>query len=198
MALKPVAERAYMFEHGWRQIKDKFYKSDFHGIDWDAMKVAYAAKLPSITNNRDLANLMAELTGELNASHIGVTYRPGQAKGGDQTAALGVIFDDSDTSGPLVIAEVLDKSPLQKVKSQIKAGMKLTAIDGVKLDGKSNLASMLNHKAGKRVRLSILREDGTRFDEITMPISNGGQSQLMYERWVKNRRELVDKLSESI
>jgi len=196
MDLKPVDERAYMFEHGWRQIKDKFYNPDFHGIDWDAMKDAYASKLPSITNNRDLANLMAELTGELNASHIGVSYRPGPMKGADQTAALGMLFDESDTSGPLSIVEVLDKSPLRKVKSRIEAGMKLTAIDGVKLDGNANLASLLNHKAGKRVRLSVLREDGTRFDEITMPISTGAQSQLMYERWVKNRRALVEKLSD--
>ncbi|MEM8736620.1 MAG: S41 family peptidase, partial [Planctomycetota bacterium] len=196
MTLKPVEERAYMFEHGWRQINDKFYKRDFHGIDWDAMKEAYAAKLPSITNNRDLANLMAEMTGELNASHIGVSYRPRGGSGNDQTAALGMLFDETDTGGPLLITEVLDKSPLKKVKSQIKAGMKLAAIDGVKLDGKTNFASLLNHKAGKRVRLSITREDGTRFDEVTMPISTGAQSQLMYERWVKNRRELVDKLSE--
>ena len=79
MELKPDAEREFMFEHAWRQIKDKFYNPNFHGIDWDAMKVAYQAKLPSIGNNRDFANLMAEMTGELNASHIGVSYRPGSA-----------------------------------------------------------------------------------------------------------------------
>ncbi|MEM9943576.1 MAG: S41 family peptidase, partial [Planctomycetota bacterium] len=196
MRLQPVAEREYMFEHSWRQIKDKFYKSDFHGIDWDAMKEAYSAKLPGIANNRDLANVLAEMTGELNASHIGVSYRPGSKKSNDSTAALGVIFDMSDTSGPLKIAEVLDKSPLTKTSSQIKAGMKVSAIDGVELDGKTNLASLLNHKAGKRIRLSILREDGTRFDEVMMPISTGAQSQLMYERWVKTRRELVEKISE--
>jgi tricorn protease len=196
MDLKPVAEREYMFEHGWRQIKDKFYNPDFHGIDWDAMKAAYSVKLDSITNNRDLANLMAEMTGELNASHIGVSYRPPSSEGSDRTAALGVILDLSDTSGPLKIAEVLDKSPMVKVKSQIEAGMELTAIDGVELTGTTNLASLLNHKTGKRVRLSIRRQDGTRFDEITMPISTGEQSQLMYERWVKSRRDLVEELSE--
>ena len=195
MKLDAAAERDYMFDHGWRQIKDKFYKRDFHGIDWDAMKEAYAAKLPSIGNNRDLANLMAEMTGELNASHIGVTYRPSPPKGADRTASLGVIFDFSDTSGPLKIEEVLDKSPLRKVKSSIAAGMKLAAIDGVKLDGKTNLAQLLNLKAGKRVRLSIVREDDTRFDEVMIPISLAAESQLMYERWVKQRRKLVEELS---
>lgn len=195
MELKPDAEREFMFEHAWRQIKDKFYNPNFHGIDWDAMKLAYQAKLPSIGNNRDFAHLMAEMTGELNASHIGVSYRPGSSKGADRTASLGVIFDMTDTAGPLTIVEVLDKSPLSKANSRIKAGMKLTAIDGTALDADTNFASLLNHKAGKRVRLSIQREDGTRFEEVMMPISTGAEGQLMYERWVKNRRKLVEELS---
>lgn len=195
MELKPDAERAYMFEHSWRQINDKFYRPDFHGIDWDAMKIAYQAKLPSIGHNRDFANLLAEMTGELNASHIGVSYRPGPASDGDRTAALGVIFDLSDTSGPLEVVEILDKSPLKKANSAIEPGMKLTAVDGVELDGSTNYALLMNHKAGKRVRLSIVRPDGTKFDEVTKPISTAAQSQLMYERWVKNRRKLVDELS---
>lgn len=110
------------------------------------MKKAYQSKLPSISNNRDFANLLAEMTGELNASHIGVTYRPSPTKNGDRTAALGVLFDLSDTTGPLEIVEILDKSPLKQAKSSIKPGMKLTAVDGVVLDGKTNLAQLLNHK----------------------------------------------------
>lgn len=195
MKLRAAEERAYMFEHAWRQIKDKFYNPSFHGIDWDEMKSHYEGKLPFISNNRDLANLMAEMTGELNASHIGVSYRPGKIQGGDDTAALGILFDQSDTSAALLIAEVLDKSPLQKSGSQVEAGMRLSAVDGTKLDGKVNLAALLNHKTGKRVRLSLVREDGSRFDEVMIPISRSTQSQLMYERWVKTRRELVEKQS---
>ena len=196
MTLRSAAERDYMFQHAWRQIQDKFYNPDFHGIDWEAMKSAYEIKLPTITYNRDLANLMAEMTGELNASHIGVTYRPGPIKGGDSTASLGILFDLKDTSGALLIEEVLDKSPLKKTKSQITAGMRLHAVDGHALDGKANLASLLNHKSGKRVRLTILREDNTQFDEVMIPITTSQQNQLMYERWVKTRRELVDQLSD--
>ena len=195
MELKPESERAFMFEHAWRQIKDKFYNPNFHGIDWDAMKKAYQAKLPSIGNNRDFANLLAEMTGELNASHIGASYRPRPTSGSDNTASLGVIFDMTKTTGPLTIAEILDKSPLKKSKSNIKAKMKLAAIDGVPLDGKTNFANLLNNKAGQRVRLSVVRQDGTKFEEVTKPISTGAESQLMYERWVKNRRKLVEELS---
>jgi Tol biopolymer transport system component/C-terminal processing protease CtpA/Prc len=196
MELKPAAERAFMFEHAWRQIKDKFYNPNFHGIDWDAMKTDYQVKLSSIANNRDFAHLLAEMTGELNASHIGASYRPRPAKTGDTTASLGVIFDLTNTSGPLTIAEILDKSPLKKANTGITAGMKLSAVDGVVLSGKTNFSRLMNNKAGKRMRLSIIRPDGTKFDKVTKPISGRAESQLMYERWVKNRRKIVEELSD--
>lgn len=196
MELKPREERAFMFEHAWRQIQDKFYKKpDYHDIDWDLMKAEYQAKLPSIGNNRDFAEMLAEMTGELNASHIGASYRASSQPEDDSTASLGLIFDMTDTSGPLTITEVLDKSPLKKAKSRVSAGDKLVKIDGVELGKNANLATLLNNKIGKRVRLSIKVDDGTNFDVITKPISRGAESQLRYERWVKSRRQLVEKES---
>jgi C-terminal processing protease CtpA/Prc len=192
--LKASAERAHMFEHAWRKLNDKFYNTNMHGIDWKLMKSQYAAKLPSITNNRDLGRMMEEMMGELNASHTGTYYRF-RSPNADNTAGLGLILDFSNTKGALTIDEVLDKSPLKKAKSNIRAGMKLTAIDGVKLGTKTNLAQLLNNKAGKRVRLTIMKEDGNTFDEVTKPLSLGEEGQLLYERWVKIRGELVKKLS---
>ena len=47
-----------------------------HGVDWPAMKAAYARFLPHIDNDRDFAELISEMQGELNASHTGGRYRP--------------------------------------------------------------------------------------------------------------------------
>ena len=195
MELKPAAERAHMFEHAWRKIKDKFYNPDMHGVDWDLMKLHYQDKLTSINNNRDLGRMMEEMMGELNASHTGTYYRQPQTSSSDNTAGLGLILDMSQTSGGLIIEEVLDKSPIKKEKSDIKKGMTLVAIDGVMLDGKTNLAALLNHKAGERVRLTIKRSNGQTFEEVTKPISLNQEANLIYERWAKTRRALVDKLS---
>lgn len=194
MVLDADAERAYFFEHIWRQVKEKFYNPNMHGVDWDGMKAEYQAKLPSIGNNRDFARMMEEMLGELNASHTGAYYR-GHVNGGDDTAALGLIFDMSDTSGALTIKEVLDRSPLEKANSKVKAGMKLVAIDGTELGKDVNFASLLNHKAGERVRLTIMGEDGETFDEVTKPISRRQEGELLYDRWVKSRRDYVEKIS---
>ncbi|WP_417461465.1 S41 family peptidase [Kordiimonas sp.] len=195
MVLDADAERAYFFEHIWRQVRHKFYNPNMHGVDWDRIKAEYAPKLESIGNNRDFARAMEEMLGELNASHTGAYYR-GSVKGGDDTAALGLIFDMSDTSGGLKIAEVIDRSPLVKADSKIKAGMTLVAIDGVELGQDVNYASLLNHKTGDRVRLSVEMEDGTRFDEVMKPISRRDESNLLYERWVKARRAYVEEISD--
>ncbi len=32
---KPEAERAYIFDHIWKQTKEKFYDPDMHGVDWE-------------------------------------------------------------------------------------------------------------------------------------------------------------------
>ncbi|WP_417450687.1 S41 family peptidase [Kordiimonas sp.] len=195
MELDATQERAYFFEHIWRQVKEKFYNPNMHGADWDALKGEYAAKLDSIGNNRDFARMMEEMLGELNASHTGAYYRF-HMDGADDTAALGVIFDLTDTSGPLIIAEVLDRSPLAKEKSTVEAGMKLVAVDGVELGKGTNLSDLLNHKAGQRVRLTVAREDGSTFDEVTKPISRSEQNELLYNRWVKARRAYVEKISD--
>ncbi len=195
MSLKPQQERDFMFEHSWRVIKDKFYRDDFHGTDWDAMGKAYAKKLPSIGHNRDFANMFAELTGELNASHIGSSYGKRPSPMADSTGALGLLFDLSDTTGPLTVAEVINKGPFDKAISQVEAGVKLTAVNGAALSGTQNLYQLLNHKAGKRVRFSFIDKDGEAFEEVIKPTSVRAISNLMYERWIASREALVEELS---
>jgi len=195
MELKADAERAYFFEHIWRQVQDKFYNPDMHGVNWAALKADYAAKLPNIGNNRDFARMMEEMLGELNASHTGAYYRGGNVDNADNTAALGLLFDYSDTSGALKIDEVMDKSPFKKASSAVKAGMSLAAINGVNLDGSRNISELLNHETGERIRLTFAKADGSTFDEVIKPIARRAEGQLMYERWVKSREALVAKLS---
>ena len=69
-----AAEREYMFNHVYKQQKKRFYNTDMHGVDWDAMSAAYRKFLPHIDNNYDFAELLSEWLGELNVSHTGGRY----------------------------------------------------------------------------------------------------------------------------
>jgi len=195
MRLDADAERAYFFEHIWRQTKNKFYRPDMHGIDWDQIKKDYAAKLPSLGNNKDFARMMEEMLGELNASHTGAYYRH-QQQNTDQTAALGLFFDLTKNNGPLKVLEVMEGGPFFVKESQVKAGVSLTAIDGVELNKKTNLYRLLNNKINQRTRLTFKDAKGKSFDEVIKPISLGAENRLLYNRWVDKRRAHVAKLSD--
>lgn len=192
MELSKIQERAFMFDHSWRIIKDKFYRDDFHGIDWDDVGESYRNKLNAIGHNRDFANMFAEMTGELNASHIGSSYRPQRKSTNDNTGRLGLFFN---TDKGFVVEEVIAKGPFDTANSAVKPGVELTAINGVKLTKSQNMHQLLNHKAGKRVRFTFEDTNGNTFEEVIKPISSRPLSNLMYERWVASREALVDELS---
>jgi len=193
MYLDKAAEREYMFEHVWRQMKKKFYDPKLHGVDWDFYKEEYKRFLPHISNNYDYAEMLSELLGELNASHTGSGYRA-SSDTGDKTAKLGAFFDWNYNGDGLKIAEVLEKGPLNKAESKIKAGVIIEKIDGISLNKDKSYYPLLNHKAGKQVLLSLYNPTSKkRWDEIVKPISYTGN--LLYERWVKKCQKECDRLS---
>ncbi len=189
------AERAYIFDHAWRQAKEKFYVADMQGVDWDGYKAVYQKFLPFINNDYDFAEMLSELLGELNASHTGsgFVYRPPD---GDATAALGVFYDQTYKGPGLKVDEIIEKGPLVVAKSKITPGMVIEKIDGEAIAPGADWCPLLNRKADKPVLLSVFDPaKNARFDETVKPIKLADEEELLYQRWIKSRRELVDKLS---
>ena len=189
-----AAERRYLFEHIWRLIKEKFYVADMRGVPWDYYKAVYARFLPFISDDRDFSEMTSEMLGELNASHTGCRLMP--ITTGDQTASLGAFFDQ-DYHGPgIKIEEVIEKGPLTQTDFLIQAGMIIEKIDDTTITPGMDISPSLNFKAGKPTALSIFDPvKNSRFIATIKPIALGELETLLYERWVKQRRELVDKLS---
>lgn len=188
------AEREYMFEHAWRQTREKFYVEDLHGVNWDFYKKEYQQKLVSINNGYDFAELLSELLGELNASHTGARYR--EYMDGDQTAALGCYFDESYKGDGLKIVEIMDKSPLILHKTKAKSGVIIEKIDGQAILKDANYFPLLNRKVGKKVLISYYDPTSKqRWDETVTPISFWEENYLTYERWIKHCEHVVDSVS---
>ena len=195
MVLKQANERNYIFDHAWRQFKEKFYVADLQGVDWDYYYTDYKKFLPYINNNYDFAEMLSEMLGEVNASHTGCYYR-NSPPNADQTADLGVLYDFSYTGNGVKIAEVVEGGPLDKASSKIQAGNIIESIDGQPLTADMDFYQLLNRKVGKLTLLNVYDPSSDkRWEETVKPISGGEEGELVYNRWVKNRREEVDKLS---
>ena len=195
ITLNTVGERAYIYEHVWRQVKEKFYDPKLHNVNWDAYKTGYAKFLPHISNNFDFQELLSELLGELNGSHTGGRYGP-RPVAPDQTASMGILIDETYAEPGIKIAEVLTSGPLDNSASKIKAGYIIEKINGNEIAATDDWAKYLNREAGKTLLLSIYNPIAkVRFDEVVKTISSGEENELMYKRWVKTMRNMVDQLS---
>lgn len=186
---KPKAERTYMFEHIWKQVQEKFYDPELHGVDWAYYHDNYARFLPHIDNYFDFQELLSEMLGELNGSHTGARYRP---DGGESFGRLGVLYDWDYAGAGLRIAEVLPGGVLNLADSGIRAGDLITAIDGHEIAPGENWIPLLAGKAGKKIPVTV-RTGGKEKELIVKPAAS--ESALLYRRWVRQREEMVERLS---
>lgn len=191
---QPYGERAYIFDHVWQQVDDKFYVQDLQGTDWTAYKEAYKRFLPHINNNYDFAEMLSELLGELNASHTGARYYGSGAA--LSTATLGMFYDETYAGDGLKIKEILAQSPFTQKKTDVKAGCIIEKVDGREIKAGVNYFPLFEGKVGRKVVLSVY-DPATkkRFEETVKAISYGQQGELLYKRWVERNRKKVEELS---
>jgi tricorn protease len=189
----PYDNRAEMLDHVWKTVADRFYRTDLHGVDWDGMRNDYAKFLPYINNYWDFAELLSEYLGELNASHTGGSYS-GSFGTNIPTARVGLLFDFTKAEKGLKIEEIIANGPFDNARSKVKPGHELIKINGEEILENTDVFAMLNGKSGTETTFTF-RDGKTEYSERVRPITATVENELLYERWVQNQRDRVEKLS---
>jgi tricorn protease len=160
--IDPAAEWAQIFDETWRIYRDYFYASNYHGVDWPAMRERYEPFLPDLACRTDLNRLIRWMGSELAVGHNWV--------GGGDT-----LLDSEDIPGGLLGADFgvesgryrITKvfgglnwnpeltSPLTEPGVDVKAGQYLLAVDGVELVPPDNLFRHFENTAGKIVEITV-------------------------------------------
>ncbi len=187
---KPAGEREYMFDHIWKQVKEKFYMPDLHGTDWDAHYANYRRFLPHIENNFDFQEMLSELLGELNGSHTGARY---QYRSGLNTANLGVFYDNDYDGDGIRIKEVIKGGTLYIADPEIKEGDIITSINGTEIKAGMDWYPLLRMQGGKKMAITV-KKGGKKEAEMYIEPAFTDVPQL-YRRWVEQREKMVEKLS---
>lgn len=189
----PAERRQYIYDHMWRQVRDKFYDKNLHGVDWAMYKDAYAKFLPEINNNYDFSILLSEILGELNASHTGGRYYGNGGFSRQSTATLGAFFDDEYNGDGLKIAEIIKRGPLDSKKVGLEAGDIIMAVNDSVIKAGADYFPLLDGKAGNKVKLNVKKKSGK--DEVVYVRPTYSTSQLLYQRWVEHNEAVVDSVS---
>ena len=196
MELNAAAERAYIFDHIYKQVPKKLYDPKLQGVDWKYYHDNYAQFLPHINNNYDFEVLISEFLGELNSSHTGGGYGP-RFPDADNTASLGLLYDYTTGGNGLKVDDIIAGGPFDSEHTKMKKGDVIDKIDGVAITEADDWAKLLNHTAGKFTQINFHDpKTGGQFQETVKPIDAGMESyMLLYHRWVKRMEFLTDSLS---
>ncbi|MBD5180095.1 MAG: peptidase S41 [Bacteroidales bacterium] len=190
----PSQERDYIYGHMWQQVKDKFYDSNIHGVDWAGYGSHYRRFLPHIDNNRDFADMLSEILGELNASHTG----SGTSSGAPAlaTASLGAFYDPAYKGNGLKVTEVLPRSPLASKNAHVVPGDIIMAINGNTIEAGHDYFPLLEGLSGRKTTLTVKRASTGKDEDIVIrPINAGIERDLLYQRWVERNEAIVDSVS---
>lgn len=186
---RPKKEREYMFDHIWKQVQEKFYDPAIHGVDWAYYRDNYRQFLPYIAHNRDFAEMLSEMLGELNGSHTGARCAVPERR---RNSYLG-FFEDKDYHGEGVkIKEILINGPINLADPEIAAGDMILAIDGQPVGSGDEWRTLLTDKAGKKVFLTVKK--GKKEVELLVK-PRPTLHDLLYRRWVRQREAMVERLS---
>jgi len=188
------------FDECWRMMRDHFYDPELNNRDWDSIRQKYAPMAEQAIDGEALSKVVYLMLGELNASHLGFSYRgPSLAPRAptdawtETTAHLGLRFDRALDGPGLMIRDVLKTSPANK--KGIGEGERLVSINGTEIEKGAILTELLNGFLNRDIELGIRGLDGKDRQVSLRPISYSAARSLVYKRWVESNRQRVEKAS---
>jgi tricorn protease len=185
-----VEARNAAFAQFWTLTKRKFFDPNLSGVDWEAARRKYERFLPSIVDARDLAELLSEMAGDLNASHTGARFGAVIPEG-ERTASLGLYYDERYPGPGMKVTEVIAEGPFDSADSALRPGDILRQIDGEEIPVAGGVRRMLRGRANQLVSIAAEHPDGRRFTEKHVPVTLEKELELARLQWVKRKRAAV-------
>ena len=201
MEIDVAAERRQVFEEAWRVMKNRFYDPKMHGANWAAAKDTYEPLLGYIADEEELHNVIMEMIGDMNASHTGISgggRLPGQAQAEERIQTRYPGFDlEPDSSGYFKVSYIYRKGPADRDYVKLMPGNFILAVNDKQLKTTDNYWKLFNVLPGRKFEFLVNSKpslDGA-WTVSLEPLAATAQNDLRYDRWVADRKAMVEKIS---
>jgi tricorn protease len=188
-------EREQVFNESWRVMKFRFYDPQMNGVDWNKMKQMYEPLIAYTADQEEMHNVILEMIGELNASHTGISAGAG-GRTEIQTRYPGFEMVP-DASGFYKVSWVYKDGPADHDYVKIKVGDYILGIDDHLLKSGDNYFKYYNAAAGRKFEFLVNSKpsmEGAWKTKVD-PASGAAYGTLQYEKWVSDRRAMVEQWS---
>ena len=186
--IDPRAEWPQIYDEAWRINRDYFYATNYHGVDWEAMRAKYKRFIPHAAVRSDVNRIIQWLCSELSVGH----HRGG---GGDSISnpdrvpggLLGADYDEHN--GKYRFKKVYGglnwnpdlTSPLTQPGVSVKSGEYLLAVNGKALSPPENLYARFENTSGKSIEITVgPNADGSNARTVSV-------TPIQVERGLRNR-----------
>ncbi len=184
-----------VFEQVWGAFGLNFYDPNMHGQDWDALYELYHPYAEKARNISDIASIVNEMIGDVDASHTGFYPRREGSMRFESPAYLPLEFNwEKQLEEGLEVRLVYPNSSLFGYYG-IKAGDIITAIDGEKIKANTPLDKLLQGKEGSRINLEYL-SDGEEKQATLTGLSWSEIRTLRYDYETELSQKKVEELTQ--
>lgn len=197
----PVPEWHQVFEESWRVTRDFFYDPNMTGVDWNAMRKKYEARLSLVGDRLDLTRLIADMMSELNIGHAYVINPPTAPAHPLNMGFLGIDVEPVPGADAVKITKLYQgdpwtpelRSPLLDPGIGVKAGDYILEIAGSPVKADEDIEALLLGTRGETVAVMVNDKptrDGARVVRVR-PLLD--ERELRYQDWVMGRTRYVEE-----
>jgi len=192
------AEWKEAVDESWRVMKHRFYDAEMHGADWDKVRATYEPLVDYVADQEQMHDIVSLMLGELNASHTGISggERPDSRIVLPQTRYPGFEIAP-DASGFFKVSYIYKNGPADKEFIKLHVGDYVLALNGQELKSGDNYWKLYNTAAGRKAEFLVNSKPSKEgaWTATTEWINGAAYGTLQYEKWVDERKAMVDKLS---
>lgn len=173
-------DRAAVLEDVWKNVRDRYYDPEFHGVNWDEVGNRYRSLVANVKNDPEFYALVSRMTGELHDSHTRF-YSANQWDNHEKDLGVLIGFFTAEREGTVVVTEVLPDS--EAAHAGIEPGMIVLTVNGKpiadliaqaektvlpssteSLTRRRVLSSPYSGGIGAAFQIGLQRADGTKFE----------------------------------
>src|SRR5690554_20447 len=204
MKIDPKAEWNQIYEDAFRIFRDYFYVDNIHGVDWDGIKETYGKMLPYVPSRFDLDYILNEVISETNTGHAYVDWGDIGSVDRINGGLLGAELKADMNAKRYKIIKIYEgenwnestRSPLTESGINVNEGDYIISINGEDVTTDQNPYELLENMGDRHIELTVNNTPSESGAEIYMVKTITNEQELRYMDWVRERRKLVDKLSD--
>ncbi len=198
------------FRTAWARIRDIYYDPGTHGADWPAVGRKYLEPARNALSHSVFVRVMNMMLGELDSSHLGFystdisnkewVKKIKTAGWTEQTAHLGLRFEQKHVADGWVVRDVIPGGPADRLGYNIAPGDVVTAIDSVPLTAEMDPTLVLNGPAKRKVRVTVRHQATGDVETVMIPSYSYAEArnQVGKENIKKLRRKVHESSEERL